>query len=95
MAALMLRLCRFTGILLFSQVLAGCGTIITLGSPDAVDGSLRRVYSGTRFDISALAYLANSQDGGILIPLVIVDLPFCLAADTVLLPYTLTASLFD
>ncbi len=70
---------------------AGCGTIVTrLAGPDwkPPDHPLPRIYSGTLFDIRCLLQpgMYNTQGLG---GLCLVDVPFSLIADTVILPFTI------
>ena len=67
--------------------LTSCGTIISLGSPGGPLGvrphSEASVYRGTEWDL----HLLNEGDPRSLFPLVLIDIPLCIAADTLLLPY--------
>jgi len=77
--------------------LTGCGTVITQhemkdGTP--MEGPFKgqeinsKVYSGTVFDV--LAQITPPGSGGNIGGLIfLIDLPLSLAADTVVLPYTL------
>ncbi len=69
---------------------AGCSTLATLGGDLRLDKfqcdeayAIPRVYSGFANDIRFLR--GNYQDKG----LVVFDAPFSIAADTILLPYTI------
>ena len=70
--------------------LCGCATLFTL-SPDRIEGalsagqSLPRVYSGTIADGYAVTHDRSGQAGFFCL----LDLPLSIAADTVVLPWTL------
>lgn len=69
----------------------GCATYKTVADLDRRSGSL--VYSGTRLDaVNIVRPLMPDErsEYWIFVPFAIVDFPFSLIADTLLLPYTLT-----
>jgi uncharacterized protein YceK len=66
--------------MLFALALSGCATIGTLGEPE----TRNKVYSGTIRDIQL-----DCAHGTCL------DLPFSLAADTVVLPVTIPWSIYN
>jgi len=73
-------------LMLFMSVLTGCGTVASLGSDDA-----NKVYGGVRFD-GAMIGLTSNEDAAELEGMWIIgllDFPFSLVADTVVLPFTL------
>jgi uncharacterized protein YceK len=72
----------------------GCGTIHTLSTDHAFRPLTRSqyVYSGTRFDLDVIRDREPTHHSpGMLKVFPIVDVPFCLILDTVLLPITLPA----
>ena len=72
-------------------LLSGCGTIITRSQSFRTDalsesdapGSIPRIYSGTILDVYAVSQ--NNQIGAMLLW----DIPFSIAADSLLLPITI------
>ncbi|WGE32488.1 YceK/YidQ family lipoprotein [Actinobacillus genomosp. 2] len=69
---------KFIAIVIFSQNLTACGTIISLTEGDY------SVYSGVTKDFKAI------QNGGILSIPAVVDLPLSFVLDTLILPVTLS-----
>jgi uncharacterized protein YceK len=75
-------------ILISCLFITGC---MSLGGTFA-DDRCNKIYAGTSIDID---YLVNNSGGhGITnVPFIIIDLPFSLVMDTLLLPYTIPKSM--
>lgn len=79
-------------------IINGCGTLGSFsGDSPCRDYAKTPVYSGVRCDIKAVKEITNlgkeySGLGGIAI-LPIIDVPFSLVLDTIILPYTIIRSL--
>ncbi|WP_339538296.1 YceK/YidQ family lipoprotein [Pseudomonas sp. RA_15y_Pfl2_54] len=82
----------------FSLILAGCGSAMTVLQDDADVArdmrkqktycqSIPRIYSGLAYDFCVLN--APPDPGGYLVPFVLLDLPLSGVFDTVALPYTI------
>ncbi|WGE89845.1 YceK/YidQ family lipoprotein [Actinobacillus arthritidis] len=69
---------KFVAIVIFSQNLTACGTIISLTEGDY------SVYVGVSTDFKAI------QNGGILSIPAVIDLPLSFVLDTLILPVTLS-----
>ncbi|MNP59598.1 hypothetical protein D3C76_1546040 [compost metagenome] len=93
--ALTIKMAISSGVL--SLGLAGCGTAATVLQDDAEAAqglrrqktycqSIPRVYSGLAYDFCVLN--APPDPTGVLVPIILLDLAFCGALDTVVLPYT-------
>ena len=69
-----------------SLLASGCSTMDSIGNVDN-PAYPKKVYAGTRNDLSGIPCLFKDELGwGIL---ALGELPFCLVADTILLPYTI------
>ncbi|MCF5702214.1 YceK/YidQ family lipoprotein [Pseudomonas syringae] len=88
----------------FSWVLSGCGSALTVLQDDADVArdmrkqktycqSIPRIYSGLAFDFCVLN--APPDPTGFLVPFVLLDLPLSGVFDTVSLPYTLYRQIED
>jgi uncharacterized protein YceK len=88
----------------FSWVLTGCGTVMSVLQSDAdVAQDLRRqktycqaiprVYSGLAYDFCMLN--GPPQPGGIMAPALLLDLPLSGVFDTISLPYTIYRQFAD
>jgi uncharacterized protein YceK len=86
---------RLWSLILIASLLSGCGTLMTqlpqfnrqfkkVKCGDDAPHYVPRIYSGTTLDVWAVITNPPGQVGAFLL----LDLPFSLAADTVLLPYT-------
>ena len=77
--------------LLITLLCSGCGTIVrhygSRGSCMSMRGE--GVYQGTVTDCSVIAAPFTADRSWWLLPLGLIDLPFSLAADTLILPYDL------
>lgn len=69
---------KLTAVVLFSQNLTACGTIISLTEGDY------SIYAGVKKDFSTI------QKGGILSMPAVIDLPLSFVLDTLMLPVTLS-----
>ena len=80
-------------VVLFTLVFsgAGCATIITHGGPGSKDLAdlPQGVYRGIRLDACFVFAPPGSDEPGVFRVLFAVDIPFCAAADTIVLPYDL------
>ncbi|MET1077284.1 MAG: YceK/YidQ family lipoprotein [Pseudomonas sp.] len=78
------------GWVVVAGLLSGCSTVAeTFSDPPRCPGRL--AYCGTQVD-ALLISAATDQDAGVLRalwPIALIDLPFSLVADTLILPYTL------
>jgi uncharacterized protein YceK len=75
--------------------LSGCASLVGTFAKPPEDGNL--VYVGTRGRFKQLTFQEDTDGiGGLALllgwPFFAIDLPFCVAADTLLLPYTMTVS---
>ena len=88
----------------FSWVLSGCGSVLTLLQDDADAArdlrkqktycqSIPRIYSGLAYDFCVLN--APPDPTGFLVPFVLLDLPLSGMFDTLALPYTIYQQLVD
>lgn len=88
----------------FSWVLAGCGSALTVLQDDADAArdlrkqktycqSIPRIYSGLAFDFCVLN--APPDPSGFLVPFVLLDLPLSGVVDTISLPYTVYRQVTD
>lgn len=74
-------------ILLFSFILiSGCSSIDSIQNKCNYPPYEKKVYAGSRNDVSGICCLVSTEPAwGVL---ALGELPFCLVADTLLLPYT-------
>ncbi|AHG79496.1 hypothetical protein X875_8780 [Mannheimia varigena USDA-ARS-USMARC-1388] len=75
-----MKLAKLVVIALLATSLSGCGTLLSFGVGDCSP------YSGVRANADLMS--EPGPDGAALTALGIVDMPFSLVADTVLLPVT-------
>ncbi|HGO5814605.1 TPA: YceK/YidQ family lipoprotein [Mannheimia haemolytica] len=82
-----MKLTKLAVALLLTSSLSGCGTLLSLGVGDCSP------YSGVRANADLMS--EPGPDGPALTALGIVDMPFSLVADTVLLPVTAVCAISD
>jgi uncharacterized protein YceK len=84
------RLLMLLPLAVLSASLAGCGTLITLieGPVDFDNNKIAYPYSGTRFSLGG----ARKSPVAFIF---VIDVPFSLAGDTVVLPIRLVQSLYS
>jgi len=84
------RLVMLIPLVVLSVSLAGCGTLITLveGPVDFDNKPIAYAYSGTRFSLGG----ARKSPVGFIF---VLDLPFSIVGDTVLLPIRLVQSVYE
>jgi len=85
----------FAVLLLTATLLSGCASIAGTFVNPPENGD--RVYVGTRVRFKQLTFQEDTDNiGGVALclawPFIAVDLPFCVVADTLFLPYTIPAS---
>lgn len=73
-----LTACRTFICILFSFLLSGCGTVLSMMENDYA------IYAGVSRDLSTI------QEGGIFSVLAVIDLPLSFVLDTLMLPVTLS-----
>ena len=82
-------------LLLVTTPIGGCASIVGTFAKPPADGDL--VYVGTRGRLKQLTFQEETDGvGGLALliawPLIAIDLPLCVVADTLFLPYTIPAS---
>ena len=82
-----MKMIKTTCILLAASCIAGCGTIKTLVAHPRETDYRHSVFGGVREDTACIRH-ARRGPAGALILIPVVDLPFSLVADTIVLPYT-------
>lgn len=70
-----------------SVLASGCSTMDSIGNADNYPRYQRKVYAGTRNDLCGIPYLFTDEPAWGMLALG--ELPFCLVADTILLPYAI------
>ncbi len=85
----------FAVLLLTASLLSGCASIVGTFFNPPEDGN--RVYVGTRGRFKQLTFQEDTDNFGAVAlclawPFIAIDLPFCVIADTLFLPYTIPAS---
>ena len=83
-------------LLLSAAPLSGCGSVILTFAKQPEDGNL--IYVGTRGRFKRLTFQEDTDNFGrvallLAWPIIAIDLPLCIAADTLFLPYTIPATI--
>jgi uncharacterized protein YceK len=79
---------RLIPALLLAAGLGGCGTYFNLGGGRCCSSGDATIYGGIPYDA---AWIGSMSPFGILFGLI--DAPFCLVADTLTLPWTISAAI--